>query len=152
MQGEKGSAEDKLRLVLVWLLTCEALPSEADMERVLASLAAAGADTTSVAYLRRMRSMKLTGWRCSCNHALTFLSLQLAVWLPRCLAFGLEVSPYIGPSCRLSFFNCCSVFIFVQCCLAVCELCRLQLCLANVSHLRWLSYLLAYLLCLAQTQ
>lgn len=90
MQGEKGSAEDKLRLVLVWLLTCEALPSEPDMERVLASLAAAGADTTSVAYLRRMRSMKLTGHCCSCHHALDLLPLQLAVWLPRCLAFGLE--------------------------------------------------------------
>lgn len=61
MQGDKGSAQDKLRLVLVWLLTCEALPIEGDMERVLSSLAAAGADTTSVAYLRRMRSMKLTG-------------------------------------------------------------------------------------------
>lgn len=61
MQGDKGSAEDKLRLVLVWLLTSDALPSEPVMERVLASLTSAGADTTSVAYLRRMRSMKLTG-------------------------------------------------------------------------------------------
>ena len=61
LQGDKGSAEDKLRLVLVWLLTSDALPSEPVMERVLASLASAGADTTSVAYLRRMRSMKLTG-------------------------------------------------------------------------------------------
>ena len=60
-QGSEGSAMDKLRLVLVWLLTSEALPSEADMERLQSSLASAGADTTAVAYLRRMRSMKLTG-------------------------------------------------------------------------------------------
>ena len=60
-QGSEGSAMDKLRLVLVWLLTSEALPSESDMERLQSSLASAGADTTAVAYLRRMRSMKLTG-------------------------------------------------------------------------------------------
>ena len=52
---------DKLRLVLVWLLTSEALPSDSDMERLQSSLATAGADNTAVAYLRRMRSMKLTG-------------------------------------------------------------------------------------------
>lgn len=60
-QGSEGSAMDKLRLVLVWLLTTEALPSDSDMERLQSSLASAGADTTAVAYLRRMRSMKLTG-------------------------------------------------------------------------------------------
>lgn len=64
LQADKGSAEDKLRLVLVWLLTCQALPAEPDIERVLSSLTAAGADTTAVAYLRRMRSMKLTGRFC----------------------------------------------------------------------------------------
>ncbi|KAA6417657.1 MAG: SM Sec1-family [Trebouxia sp. A1-2] len=61
LQGSEGSAMDKLRLVLVWLLTTEALPSDSDMERLQSSLASAGADTTAVAYLRRMRSMKLTG-------------------------------------------------------------------------------------------
>lgn len=61
LQGGEGDANDKLRLVLVWLLTTEALPSDADMERLQSSLATAGADTTAVAYLRRMRSMKLTG-------------------------------------------------------------------------------------------
>ena len=60
-QGAEGSSTDKLRLVLVWLLTTEALPSDSDMERLQSSLATAGADTTAVAYLRRMRSMKLTG-------------------------------------------------------------------------------------------
>ena len=67
LQGDKGSAEDKLRLVLVWMLTCQALPSEPDMERVLSNLTTAGADTTAVAYLRRMRSMKLTGGFASPN-------------------------------------------------------------------------------------
>ena len=68
-QGAEGSPTDKLRLVLVWLLTTEALPSDADMERLQSSLATAGADTTAVAYLRRMRSMKLTGMHtllCKC--------------------------------------------------------------------------------------
>ena len=60
-QGSEGSPMDKLRLVLVWLLTSEALPGDSHMERLQSSLASAGADTTAVAYLRRMRSMKLTG-------------------------------------------------------------------------------------------
>lgn len=61
LQGSEGSPMDKLRLVLVWLLTSEALPGDSHMERLQSSLASAGADTTAVAYLRRMRSMKLTG-------------------------------------------------------------------------------------------
>ncbi|KAL3137459.1 hypothetical protein ABBQ38_004749 [Trebouxia sp. C0009 RCD-2024] len=61
LQAAEGSATDKLRLVLVWLLTTEHLPGDADMNRLQSSLATAGADTTAVAYLRRMRSMKLTG-------------------------------------------------------------------------------------------
>ena len=61
LQGTEGTPLDKLRLVLVWLLTAEALPSDADMERLLTILATFGADTTAVTYLRRMRSMKLTG-------------------------------------------------------------------------------------------
>lgn len=65
-QASEGSATDKLRLVLVWLLTTEHLPGDADMNRLQSSLATAGADTTAVAYLRRMRSMKLTG-KSPCN-------------------------------------------------------------------------------------
>lgn len=60
-QGGKGTPTDKLRLALVFLLTCEALPSEGDYERVTAALAAAGADTSALAYVRRMRRLNLTG-------------------------------------------------------------------------------------------
>ena len=60
-QGEKGTPADKLRLALVQLLTCEALPSEPDFDRTTAALAAAGADPAALAYMRRMRRMNLTG-------------------------------------------------------------------------------------------
>ncbi|EIE26993.1 SM/Sec1-family protein [Coccomyxa subellipsoidea C-169] len=61
LQGTKGTPEDKLRLALVFLLTCEALPSDGDYERVTTALAAAGADTSALAYVRRMRRLNLTG-------------------------------------------------------------------------------------------
>ena len=60
-QGPKGTPTDKLRLALVFLLTCEALPSDGDYERVTAALAAAGTDTSALAYVRRMRRLNLTG-------------------------------------------------------------------------------------------
>ncbi|KAK9915015.1 hypothetical protein WJX75_003656 [Coccomyxa subellipsoidea] len=61
LQGGKGTPTDKLRLALVFLLTCEALPSDGDYERVTAALVAAGADTSALAYVRRMRRLNLTG-------------------------------------------------------------------------------------------
>jgi len=39
-QGDKGTATDKLRLVLVYLLTAEAVPSEDDFRPVEAALRA----------------------------------------------------------------------------------------------------------------
>jgi len=60
-QGDKGTPADKLRLALVQLLTCEALPGEPDFDRATAALAAAGADPAALAYVRRMRRMNLTG-------------------------------------------------------------------------------------------
>lgn len=61
VQGSKGTPTDKLRLALVFLLTCDALPSDGDYERVTTALAAAGADMSALAYVRRMRRMNLTG-------------------------------------------------------------------------------------------
>lgn len=61
LQEAKGSRSDKLRLALVYLLTCEALPGDADYERITAALKAAGADVSALAYVRRMRRMNLTG-------------------------------------------------------------------------------------------
>ena len=61
LQGSKGTSTDKLRLALVFLLTCESLPSDGDYERVTAALAASGADTSALAYVRRMRRLNLTG-------------------------------------------------------------------------------------------
>jgi hypothetical protein len=45
----------------VYLLTCEALPSDGDYERITSALTAAGADVSALAYVRRMRRMNLTG-------------------------------------------------------------------------------------------
>lgn len=61
LEGPVGSAADKLRLALVWLLTSEAAPSEADCHQMEQLLAAAGADMTAWAYVKRMRRMNLMG-------------------------------------------------------------------------------------------
>ena len=38
MQSEKGTASDKLRAALVYLLTCESLPSDPEYEQVSRTL------------------------------------------------------------------------------------------------------------------
>ena len=52
---------DKLRLALVFCLTCAQLPSGPEFEKLEAALQEAGADLAALAYVRRMRRMKLTG-------------------------------------------------------------------------------------------
>lgn len=61
LQQPVGSAEDKLRLALVWLLTCESVPPEGDCQQVEGLLAAAGADMAAWHYAKRMRRLNLTG-------------------------------------------------------------------------------------------
>jgi sec1 family domain-containing protein 1 len=61
IQGGHGSALDKLRLALVWLLTSETVPSEGDCLAVESALVGLGADMTAWAYVKRMRRMNLTG-------------------------------------------------------------------------------------------
>lgn len=61
LSGQRGSAMDKLRLVLVFLLTCEELPSDAEVQRLESTLSALGADMHAFSYVLRMRKMKLTG-------------------------------------------------------------------------------------------
>ena len=39
VQEAKGTPADRLRLALVYLLTCEALPSDADYQRITTALA-----------------------------------------------------------------------------------------------------------------
>lgn len=64
VQGGKGTAADKLRLVLVYLLTTESLPSEEQLRPIEDALREAGADDLpAVAYVRRMRRMNLAGGR-----------------------------------------------------------------------------------------
>ena len=60
-QTGKGNAEDMLRLVLVYCLTSTQLPSGPEFEKLEAALQEAGADLAALAYVRRMRRMKLTG-------------------------------------------------------------------------------------------
>lgn len=57
----KGAANDKLRVCLVWLLTCETVPSAAEMEEVERILQGSGADVGCLRYVRRLRNMNLTG-------------------------------------------------------------------------------------------
>ena len=114
MQSDKGSAADKLRAALVYLLTCAQLPSGPDMDRLEEALQAAGADLAALAYVRRMRRMKLTGafelhvnfcTSKSCQE----LSGKLGIAGPRRLipwAAGLQVKLVLG-LLRLSFCTTC---------------------------------------------
>lgn len=61
LQSPVGTADDKLRLALVWLLTCETAPSEAVCQSVEQLLQAAQADMSVWAYVKRMRRMNLMG-------------------------------------------------------------------------------------------
>lgn len=61
LQSAAGTAADKLRLALVWLLTCSSVPPEGECQQVEALLAAAGADMAAWSYVKRMRRLNLTG-------------------------------------------------------------------------------------------
>jgi hypothetical protein len=61
VSGPAGSAADRLRAALVWLLTCEAAPSEAECGAVEGALEGAGADMAAWGYAKRMRRMNLAG-------------------------------------------------------------------------------------------
>ena len=56
----KGSAEDKVRLAIVALLSAEAPPTAAEAEAVDAALRSSGADAAPLAYVRQMRTFNLT--------------------------------------------------------------------------------------------
>ena len=57
----KGLVSDKLRLVATWLLTSEQVPAASDLEEVEQCLAGAGAGLEALQYLKRLRSLSLTG-------------------------------------------------------------------------------------------
>ena len=57
----KGVLSDKLRLVAVWLLTAENLPSQGDFQEIEQVLRGAGADLEALNYLKRLRNLSLTG-------------------------------------------------------------------------------------------
>lgn len=61
MGSPAGTPTDKLRLALVWLLTCEAVPTEAECQQVEGLLAGCGADMAAWSYVKRMRRLNLTG-------------------------------------------------------------------------------------------
>lgn len=59
--GGRGTAEDKLRLVLIYLLTCDGLPSDAEMSDLEAAVRNVGGDTMSLSYVRTLKRNNLTG-------------------------------------------------------------------------------------------
>ena len=61
LQGISGTADDKLRLALVWLVTAPTVPSESECQAVEAALGSVGADLAAWAYVKRMRRLNLTG-------------------------------------------------------------------------------------------
>ncbi len=60
-QSSKGTPSDKLRLALVFLLAAEQAPSDADVKELSRALSAAGADTTALLYVQRLRRNHLVG-------------------------------------------------------------------------------------------
>lgn len=61
LQGESGSPEDKLRLVILYLLVSEKLPQDSDVEAIQSALQSCQADLDALQYVLRMRQMNLTG-------------------------------------------------------------------------------------------
>lgn len=55
----KGTSEDKLRLAIVQVLAADAAPAVAESDAVDAALQAAGADTSALAYVRKLRSFNI---------------------------------------------------------------------------------------------
>ena len=60
-QGDRGSATDKLRAALVYMVTCASVPGDGEYGQMEQALSHAGADLAALGYVRRMRRMKLTG-------------------------------------------------------------------------------------------
>ncbi|KAK9822559.1 hypothetical protein WJX74_004630 [Apatococcus lobatus] len=61
IQGSKGTSADKLRLAIIYILTVDQLPGQADADRMQQLLEAAGADLSAWTYALRMRRMNLMG-------------------------------------------------------------------------------------------
>eukprot|EP00955_Chlamydomonas_euryale_P088602 364397-Chlamydomonas_euryale.AAC.9 len=60
-RGPKGTASDKLRLAVLWLLAYDGMPSEAELHEMDAALKAAGADVAPLSYVRTLKRNNLTG-------------------------------------------------------------------------------------------
>lgn len=60
-EDHAGTAADKLRLALVWLLTSPAPPADAECERVAGAFAPDSSEAAVWAFVRRMRRLNLTG-------------------------------------------------------------------------------------------
>ncbi|GBF90033.1 hypothetical protein Rsub_02741 [Raphidocelis subcapitata] len=63
IQGAKGSPSDKLRLALIHVLAAEAPPADGELQELSDALQAAGADTTALTYVARLRRNRLVGGR-----------------------------------------------------------------------------------------
>ena len=57
LNGNQGTAHDKLRLALVYALSCESPPTTQQLEPLEKALSAAGANTAALAYVRKLRSL-----------------------------------------------------------------------------------------------
>lgn len=61
LQSTASSAEDKLRLCILFLLVTEKLPSEVETNEIQETLQAVGSEVEAFQYVLRMRQMNLTG-------------------------------------------------------------------------------------------
>eukprot|EP00798_Chlamydomonas_sp_ICE-L_P019994 gene19994-26707_t len=57
----RGTGQDKLRMALIYLLSCEGIPSDSEMAGLEAAVKSAGGDTTAMAYVRTLKRNNLTG-------------------------------------------------------------------------------------------
>ena len=61
IHGEEGTARDKLRFALVWLLTLPSVPSEEECASLESALQTCNCDMNAWNYVKRMRRMNLMG-------------------------------------------------------------------------------------------
>lgn len=61
VQGGKGTPNDKLRIALLYLLSYDGLPGDAELAELENSLKNSGADVTALGYVRTLKRNNLTG-------------------------------------------------------------------------------------------
>ncbi|GAX85116.1 hypothetical protein CEUSTIGMA_g12536.t1 [Chlamydomonas eustigma] len=61
IQAGKGSPSDKLRLVVLWLLICDGLPTDEDLQEMDSAVRTTGVDMSPLLYVQSLKRNNMTG-------------------------------------------------------------------------------------------